>query len=553
MTPKTLQILCLCLILGIGQIIASHAEEEIINRAEPGDEDAFGHAVDVSGDTFITSHTSYEGNRGGIHIFKREKKEWKSQAIIKAPNAAIRDWFGWAVAIDSDTAVAGAYEDGGKGDEAQQGDNLGRLTDGPGAVYIYVRTGKDWAEQAKLKSEDNALSDRFGFSVDIDGDTVIIGSPHDDDAGENSGSVYIFERAGDTWKETFKIVASDAAAGDKFGWDVGLERGTAVVGAHFDDDAGSKSGSAYIFVRNADGTWTEQTKLTADDAAKGDQFGVSVDISVASNAYVIAGTPGKKGVGSRSGAAYVFVGSNGTWAQQAKLVPGDNQKQDQFGAAVAIDINRVLVGAPKVDGKLIADSGAAYSFLRVGTDWVEQVKVEAKNVKPDEKDALNIGDNFGNAVAIANRGKLAIVGARWDNTEALGQDDGSVYVYDTELGDLGIAFAVEPSSTLVTTTLGQIKRSALLQNFPNPFNPETWMPYVLANDVPVTIGIYDVGGQIVRQLHIGVQPAGGYLSREHAAYWDGKDRWGEPVSSGVYFYTLRAGTFQATRRMVILK
>ena len=548
MTPKTLQILCLCLILGIGQIIASHAEEEIINRAEPGDEDAFGHAVDVSGDTFITSHTSYEGNRGGIHIFKREKDEWESQAIIKSPDAAVRDWFGWAVAIDSDTAVVGAYEDGGKGK-----DQGGGITDGPGAVSIFVRTGKDWAEQAKLKAKDKELSDRFGYSVDIDGDTVIIGSPHDDDAGENSGSVYIFERAGDTWKETFKIVASDAAAGDKFGWNVGLERDIAVVGAYFDDDAGSKSGSAYIFVRNADGTWTEQAKLTADDAAKGDQFGVSVDISVvALNAYVIAGAHFKKGVGSRSGAAYVFVGSNGTWAQQAKLIPGDNQKGDQFGAAVAIDVNRVLVGAPKVDGKQIADSGAAYSFLRVGTDWIEQGRVEAKNVKADEVDALNIGDNFGNAVAISNRGELAIVGARWDNTEG-GEDDGSVYVYDTKLGDLGIALAVEPSAALVTTTLGQIKRSALLQNFPNPFNPETWMPYVLAADAPVTVGIYDAQGHIVRQLNLGLQQAGSYLSQAKAAYWDGRDRLGEPVSSGIYFYTLRAGTFQATRRMVILK
>jgi len=93
----------------------------------------------------------------------------------------------------------------------------------------------------------------------------------------------------------------------------------------------------------------------------------------------------------------------------------------------------------------------------------------------------------------------------------------------------------------------------LLQNFPNPFNPETWMPYALAAESPVTVDIYDAKGQLVRQLKLGVQTPGVYLSRENAAYWNGKDQLGNPVSGGVYFYTLTAGDFQATRRMVILK
>jgi hypothetical protein len=173
-------------------------------------------------------------------------------------------------------------------------------------------------------------------------------------------------------------------------------------------------------------------------------------------------------------------------------------------------------------------------------------------VERNEADVLTNGDNFGSAIAISRKGSLIAAGARWDNLAGV-EDQGSVYIYDTKTGDLGIPLAVDPSSSLVTTTLGQIKRSALLQNFPNPFNPETWIPYVLADDAPVTIGIYDVQGQLVRQLTLGGQPADSYLNRENAAYWDGKDQFGEPVSSGVYFYTLDAGTFQATRRMVILK
>jgi len=93
----------------------------------------------------------------------------------------------------------------------------------------------------------------------------------------------------------------------------------------------------------------------------------------------------------------------------------------------------------------------------------------------------------------------------------------------------------------------------LLQNYPNPFNPETWIPFDLAADATVTIRIYDVKGQLVRQLHLSSQKAGSYLDKKTAAYWNGKDQLGQSVASGIYFYMLKAGDFVATRRMVILK
>jgi hypothetical protein len=105
---------------------------------------------------------------------------------------------------------------------------------------------------------------------------------------------------------------------------------------------------------------------------------------------------------------------------------------------------------------------------------------------------------------------------------------------------------------------------ALLQNFPNPFNPDTWLPYKLASDSSVSINIYNVKGQLIRTLHLGYQNAGVYVTRDKAAYWDGRDDAGERVSSGVYFYTLRVerqrnpngggvGEFRTTRKMVIVK
>ena len=97
------------------------------------------------------------------------------------------------------------------------------------------------------------------------------------------------------------------------------------------------------------------------------------------------------------------------------------------------------------------------------------------------------------------------------------------------------------------------EETALLHNYPNPFNPETWIPYQLAESATVTLTIYDMNGKLVRRLALGHQAAGMYRSRSRAAYWDGRNHLGESVASGLYFYTLTADKFTATRRMLILK
>jgi hypothetical protein len=97
------------------------------------------------------------------------------------------------------------------------------------------------------------------------------------------------------------------------------------------------------------------------------------------------------------------------------------------------------------------------------------------------------------------------------------------------------------------------RQSALLQNYPNPFNPETWIPFQLAETADVSISIYDIGGKLIRLLHLGEIPAGVYVAKDRAAYWDGRNATGEKVSSGMYFYHLKAGDYSSTRRMLILK
>ena len=112
-------------------------------------------------------------------------------------------------------------------------------------------------------------------------------------------------------------------------------------------------------------------------------------------------------------------------------------------------------------------------------------------------------------------------------------------------------------SLSITTQNGSITvlpdKPALLQNYPNPFNPETWIPFQLAEEVDVSISIYDIGGKLIHFIHLGETPAGVYIARDSAVYWDGRNATGEKVSSGVYFYHLKAGDYSATRRMLILK
>ena len=107
---------------------------------------------------------------------------------------------------------------------------------------------------------------------------------------------------------------------------------------------------------------------------------------------------------------------------------------------------------------------------------------------------------------------------------------------------------LEQLATLLTPT-----ETVLLANYPNPFNPETWIPYQLAKPADIRILIYSANGKLVRTLALGHHAAGVYQTRSQAAYWDGKNEMGESVASGLYFYTLTAGDFSATRKMLILK
>jgi hypothetical protein len=238
-----------------------------------------------------------------------------------------------------------------------------------------------------------------------------------DDAGISSGSVYVFVRNGSTWTQQQKLTASDAAAGDEFGAGVAIRGDYIAVGAPLDDAPAQDSGSVYIF-RWTGSSWTQQTRLIASDGALGNEMGRSVGID---GEYVVAGARLADYVGfNNAGAAYVFKRTNTTWAQQAKLSAGDKNAEDQFGVSVDISGDYVLVGAYLDDDGGNA-SGSAYVFRRNGTTWVEDSKLTAFDDDP--------GDQFGFTVAL--RGGYGLIGTPF--VDDFGTSSGTAYVFGAAL------------------------------------------------------------------------------------------------------------------------
>ena len=186
-----------------------------------------------------------------------------------------------------------------------------------------------------------------------------------------------------------------------------------------------------------------------------------------------------------------------------------------------------------------------------GKPTFDGYKVSVRNLRTNHTFTASVrGDYFAAATADLERRSVVRVG---DVVEL------RVIGSDGNFESQTLTFKVTPkhlANALLSVRLdaiGQPTQSQLLQNYPNPFNPETWIPYQLSEDTPVSISIYDTTGKLVRTLSLGLQPAGFYSSREHAAYWDGRNALGERVASGVYFYQLTTPSFQQTRRLVILK
>ena len=300
--------------------------------------------------------------------------------MVVGDDIAAGSFFGGSVALEGGIMVVGAPSSSGIS----------------GVAYVFLYNGSDWVQLDKLISSDGP-GGAFGYSVAIDGTTILVGAP-------GNQAAYVFTTTGNDWTEQQKLT-SLLADSFTFGRDVDLYGTTALIGAYGDEDG---AGAAYIFTYAAD-TWTEQQQLTANDGTAGDAFGTSVALG---NNIAVIGAPGQFGESIR--AAYTFTFADNSWTQQQKLFPEDANITNQYGNSVALSGNTILVGAPRAN----ANKGAAYTWQFDGTVWQRGYTLTI----PDGE----ASDQFGWKVALYST--FALVGTPTDTVEG-NNDQGGVWAY----------------------------------------------------------------------------------------------------------------------------
>lgn len=396
----------------------------------------FGASTALSGDGTtalvgaIGADTTASQRTGCAYLYVADERDWRQETTLSIDDGERRDQFGSAVTLtrDGETALIGCQGDtNAKGEAA-------------GTAIVFGRTEGTWDSRATLTATDGAAGDRFGTDVAIDaaGATALVGAFGEAGAeGGNAGAAYVF-RGDDKWTVQTKLTAGDVRAGDFLGWTVALsgDGATALLGAPGTERSGRRSvGAGYVYSR-AEGDWSREATLTADDGDALDFFGRAVALSQDGRVALVGAEneedPNGSGEekGTAAGAAYVFERVEGSWTQRAKLATADGDPGDQFGTAVALgaDGQRAVVTAQTDDdpngqreGEPTSGAGSAYVFEATADGWAQTAKFAAADG--------DSGDMFGRSIGLDRSGSTVGVGAQSDE-DPNGPDGGSAYVFE---------------------------------------------------------------------------------------------------------------------------
>jgi hypothetical protein len=328
---------------------------------------------------------------------------------VTAPAPYSQGYYGRSVSVSGDLLAIGS-----PGDLSE------------GTVSLWRRGPAGWSPEATLNGADESSFANFG-SVSASGDTVAVGARDQTTNGTSGGAVYVFVRSASVWSQQAKLVASDLKQGAEFGHAVALSGDTLVVGAYWADGTVVGTGAAYVFTRSGT-TWTEDAKLTAFDGANADNFGATVAIS---GGTIVVGAPRDTLTTSIEGSAYVFVGGGSSWSLEQKLTASDASADDDFGASISLDGDRVAIGADTAGPSPSDESGAAYVFDRVGTTWSQSARLNAAFRGPF--------DRFGAGVSL--QGDFLVVGAPHESATYLFGRFGATWYQRERLQPLGIGDA----------------------------------------------------------------------------------------------------------------
>jgi hypothetical protein len=367
------------------ETVAALAQEAYRKASNTDAGDRFGAAVALDGERLVVGAPA---EAGAVYVFGRDPDgTWVQEAYLKAEEPDAFDAFGTAVAIDGDTIVVGAPGEA-SGATSVDGDATDDSAAEAGAAFVFVRDRNgSWRQQAYLKARNAGAFDRFGSAVAVSGDRVAVGAPGEasfgfglnaddfNDDAPDAGAVYLFVRDGSSWEQENYLKASNTNGGDRFGSAVALDGATLAVGAPDErsaatgvggsqtDDSAAEAGAVYVFTRSG-GVWGQQAYLKASNTDAFDRFGSALALDgdrLAVGAPGEASATGAQGNDAEpeAGAVYLFERRSGAWSQEAYLKSAETGDDDVFGSALALRDAALAVGAPGEDSAATGVGGDA--------------------------------------------------------------------------------------------------------------------------------------------------------------------------------------------------
>jgi hypothetical protein len=421
---------------GLAWPLVGHAEvvdsETLLVPGDAHFNQHFGYSVAVGGNTAVIGAPEDALLTGSANVYNKVGSNWVQLQKIIPPQAGSNDLVGISVAMENDLLAIGA-----------PGFNPG-LTNSVGlngTVYVYQRgTNGFWTEQARITAPDAQRNDRFGVSIAMNGQSLVIGSSfHSDFGATNNGSIYVFDFTAVGWQLAAKITPNDLTNNSNFGERVAISGDTIIAGAASSILSTGlvfnvlAPGAAYVYSRSTVDPffrpWTFQQKLVPTNAAVADQFGFSVAVN---NDTALVGAP----FSASGGSVYAYTRTATNWTEQAQLVSSNSAAGDNFGFSVSFLGNRALIGAPGKTSDRVSGLGAAYIFEQADTAWFEQ----------QELLPLQTAKNFQFGFSTAIDPAALIVGA---SSASIGRGTGAAYAFSSSQSIVSIISATANPSVLI--------------------------------------------------------------------------------------------------------
>lgn len=397
---SVLRIVCIWLVFSTTLTI--HAAQFELPHTQGNNDDSFGESVAIHGNRILVGapYIDESGSQSGAaYYYAFNGSTWVQEQMIIPSDINDLDFYGSAVALSNNIAAIGAFgADSGSGFRS-------------GVVYLYRHDGATWNQNGRLWDAAGNSQDDFGVAVALTDDYLFIGSPGDDDAGANSGSVFVYHFNGSIWEFVTRFYPGQE--GDAFGASVSADGSWLAIGAYGDDDGANESGAVYLYYFNGS-TWSFQEKVKPGDPRTGSFFGRSIALD---GQQMLVGAPDDNENGISSGSVYVFSYDGSNWSQQEKLYASDSNAYQQYGSSLDISRKYAVVGAPN-DSHNGTRAGSAYLLFYNERTWIELLRFTPNGSLPYLQ--------FGYSVALNET--FAVAGAPWDKDEA--NQEGRVYVFD---------------------------------------------------------------------------------------------------------------------------